>query len=70
MARPKTQAATYERFSLRLPPELLARVRALTSMSGAPVNTALVRLLELGVEAQERESTYDRTHMLMPCREG
>jgi hypothetical protein len=56
MARPKTEAATYQLVTFRVPPDLLARVRRLTHESGAPLNTELVKLVRLAVDMKEHAS--------------
>lgn len=53
MARPKTAAAMYERVTFRLPPVLLAMVRAYVAETGVPLNTALIQMVWRGVESQK-----------------
>jgi len=49
MPRPKTPAADYERFVLRVPQRLMAVIREQAETLGRPINTHLVRLLEKAV---------------------
>lgn len=63
MARPKTEAATYERVTLRMPPVLLAMVRAFVAETGVPLNTALIQFLWSGVET--KAPTTDRPRRVL-----
>lgn len=54
MARPKTSAAEYEPVTIRLPPDLLAKVRAFVAETGVPLNTAMIQFLQHGVETKQK----------------
>jgi predicted HicB family RNase H-like nuclease len=45
MARPKTAAAEFVKFPLRIPKELMDALRLKAARSGAPVNTEIVRAI-------------------------
>jgi hypothetical protein len=53
MGRPTTEAAQYQRLTLRLPPDLFEEVHRQATALGRPVNTHLVFVLReaLGVAA-------------------
>lgn len=46
MPRQKTDKASYARFELRLPPDLLQEYRVIADTIGRPLNTELVRALQ------------------------
>ena len=54
MPRPKTPAAEYEPVTLRIPPDLLAQVRAFVAETGVPLNTAMIQFLRRGVETKHK----------------
>jgi hypothetical protein len=54
MPRPKTEAAEYERLTLRLPPTLLANLRALVQETKVPLNTTVIQFLQHGVETKQK----------------
>ena len=54
MARPKTEASTYIPVTFRIPPSLLKEVKSLMEESGAPLNTELKKLVQLGVETKKK----------------
>ena len=45
MARPKTEAAEFVKFPLRIPKDLMDVLRSKAAKSGAPVNTEMVRAI-------------------------
>ena len=45
MARPKTAAAEFVKFPLRIPKDLMDAIRSKAAKSGAPVNTEIVRAI-------------------------
>jgi len=49
MARPKTIASTYVQFTMKLPPELAAVIRARSQASGTPMNTEIIHALCKGL---------------------
>lgn len=49
MARPPGVTAEYVRFAARLPQRLMECLRARSAVSGAPLNTELVRAAERGL---------------------
>jgi hypothetical protein len=60
MARPKTDAADFVHFALRLPKDAMDAVRARATRSGAPLNTELVRAilrdLHMAATSEQAES--------------
>ena len=61
MARPKTEAATYDSVFLRLPGPLLATIKAQAAEGRRPINTQVIMLLEKAIETeQDAEEYYDR----------
>jgi hypothetical protein len=54
MARPKTPASEYEPVTLRIPPDLLAQVRAFVAETGVPLNTAMIQFLRHGVDTKKK----------------
>jgi hypothetical protein len=64
MARPKTDAATFVHFALRLPKKAMDAVRARSARSGAPLNTELVRAilrdLHMPATAEPADAQADR----------
>jgi hypothetical protein len=46
---PKTEAATYVNFALRLPPDVMSVIRARAEESGAAINVELVRAVQRGL---------------------
>ena len=56
MPRPKTAAATYERFAARLPQDVLQALRARAAKSGAPVNVELVQAVRRGLRLPAKDT--------------
>lgn len=59
--RPKTAAATYEKFSARLPQDLLDLLWQRSEETGAPMNTLLVKAARRGLRLPVHGYTDDAT---------
>ena len=60
MARPRTIASTYVRFGpVKLPPELMAALRARAEASGAPINTEIILALRKGLKMPLKPALAD-----------
>ena len=49
MPREKTDASTYKRFSVRLPPAILGVLRSRSLLNGTPINYELIQALRRGL---------------------
>jgi hypothetical protein len=63
MARPKTEAATYEMVTFRVPPKVLARVRRRIKKSRVPLNTELIDLVKIGLQVKEQPQTKEESYV-------
>lgn len=55
MARPKTEAAEFVAFPIRLPRELLELIKEQAYEVGRPVNTQIIRMLESDMQRIHEE---------------
>lgn len=59
VGRPKTEAATYEMVTFRMPPKVLARVRRRIKKSRMPLNTELIDLVKIGLQVKEQQTSKE-----------
>ena len=50
MPRPKTEAAEYERLTLRIPKKIMANLKAAAAAGHRPINTQAILFLEEALE--------------------
>ena len=70
MARPKTEAATYEMVTFRVKPKVLAKVRRLIKKTGVPLNTELNNLVDLGLQVKEQAHTTEENYVAIGSRDN
>jgi|RhiMethySRZTD1v2_1073278.scaffolds.fasta_scaffold289792_2 hypothetical protein len=51
MPRPRTEVADFKPFTFRLPPAMLAELKARSLESGVPMNVLVVRYMQKGMAA-------------------
>jgi predicted HicB family RNase H-like nuclease len=59
MARPKTAAAEFVKFALRIPKDLMDAIRSKAAKSGAPVNTEIVRAIRRDLRLPTPKDGHD-----------
>lgn len=62
MPRPKTEAADYERLTIRLPKDVLDTLRRKAGKIGRPLNTQVVRMLQDGLRACRKSENPGEVH--------
>jgi len=68
MPRPKTEAADYERLTLRLPSDVMAVLRQQASTIGRAVNTHALYVLRYGLGMEDTPPMPGGTHAVRRAR--